>query len=80
VFFSCYVAFNGEKSEKDEEEPEVPYKLPDGNVIQVNARKTFPLPSPFLPSGGERDLMMTLNAFKPSSLSFNRHLKILLIV
>lgn len=35
----CYVAFNGEKSEKDEEEPEVPYKLPDGNVIQIGTEK-----------------------------------------
>ncbi len=38
--FSCYVAFNADKMEKDdsaEVEPEVPYKLPDGNVIQVLA-------------------------------------------
>lgn len=34
----CYVAFNGEKSE-NEEEPEVPYKLPDGNVIQIGTEK-----------------------------------------
>jgi len=36
----CYVAFNVEKTEKEDiEEPEVPYKLPDGNVIQIAAEK-----------------------------------------
>lgn len=38
----CYVAFNIEKTEKDDSEdvePEVPYKLPDGNVIQIGAEK-----------------------------------------
>jgi centractin len=35
----CYVAFNVDKTEKDEEEPEVPYKLPDGNVIQIGSEK-----------------------------------------
>jgi len=36
----CYVGFNVEKLEKDESEgghKEVPYKLPDGNVIMVGA-------------------------------------------
>jgi len=37
----CYVAFNIEKTEKEdtEEVPEVAYKLPDGNVIQIGAEK-----------------------------------------
>jgi centractin len=38
----CYVAFNLEKTEKDdadENEPESPYKLPDGNSIHVGAEK-----------------------------------------
>lgn len=34
----CYVAFNVEKTEKDVE-PEVRYKLPDGNMIDVGAEK-----------------------------------------
>ena len=38
---SGYVAFNIEKSEKDDvdEEPEQPYKLPDGSTIQVTHRR-----------------------------------------
>lgn len=38
----CYVAFNIDKHEKDEAddvEPEIPYKLPDGNIIQIGAEK-----------------------------------------
>jgi len=37
----CFVAFNIEKIDKDDEdvEPEHSYKLPDGNVIQVGAEK-----------------------------------------
>jgi len=38
----CYVAFDISKSEKEEHEdelPDVPYKLPDGNVIQIGAEK-----------------------------------------
>jgi centractin len=39
----CFVAFNIERIEKEDSEdfvePEVPYKLPDGNVIQVGPEK-----------------------------------------
>lgn len=36
----CYCAFNIDKLEgSDDAEPEVPYKLPDGNVIQVGTEK-----------------------------------------
>lgn len=38
----CYVAFNIEKSEADaweDLEPEVPYPLPDGNVINIRSEK-----------------------------------------
>jgi len=38
----CYVAFNIEKAEADawdELEPEVPYPLPDGNVIHIKSEK-----------------------------------------
>jgi len=38
----CYVAFNIEKLEKEDNEdvdPEVPYKLPDGKVIQIGNEK-----------------------------------------
>jgi len=34
----CYVAFSTDKTE-NEEDPEVPYKLPDGNVIQIGTEK-----------------------------------------
>jgi len=37
----CYVAFNIERTQKEEEdtEPEATYKLPDGNVVQIGAEK-----------------------------------------
>jgi len=38
----CYVAFSSDKTEKEDTEdlePEVPYKLPDGNVIQIGSEK-----------------------------------------
>jgi len=37
----CYVAFNIERTEKEDNDdvPEVAYKLPDGNVIQIGAEK-----------------------------------------
>jgi len=38
----CYVAFNIEKTEKEDSEdvePEFPYKLPDGNTISIGAEK-----------------------------------------
>jgi centractin len=38
----CYVAYNAESHDRDESEelePEVPYKLPDGSVLQLSSEK-----------------------------------------
>jgi len=77
----CYVAFNIDKVENDEPsdmEPEVPYKLPDGNTIQVGAEKYRAPEILFNPQIiGEEYVGMhqcLVNAISKSDLDMRRHL------